>query len=45
MNKILNKSAQSIIEDADIILLVLQRLTLEKEDELIIKKLRIQIKK
>ena len=44
MNKILNKSAQSIIEDADIILLVLQRLTLEKEDELIIKKLRIQIK-
>ena len=45
MNKILNKSAQSIIEDADIILLVLQRLTLEKEDELLSKKLRIQIKK
>ena len=40
MNKILNKSAQSIIEDADIILLVLQRLTLEKEDELIIKKIK-----
>ena len=40
MNKILNKSAQSIIEDADIILLVLQRLKLEKEDELIIKKIK-----
>ena len=40
MNKILNKSAQSITEDADIILLVLQRLTLEKEDELIIKKIK-----
>ena len=40
MNKILNKSAQSIIEDTDIILLVLQRLAFEKEDELIIQKIK-----
>ena len=38
MNKILNKSAQSIIEDSDIILFVIQRLSLDKEDELIIEK-------
>ena len=36
MNKILNKSAQSIIEDSDIILFVLQRLSIDNEDELII---------
>ena len=40
MNKILNKSAQSIIEDSDIVLFVLQRLSLDKEDELIIEKLK-----
>ena len=40
MNKILNKSAQSIIEDSDIILFVLQRLSLDKEDELIIEKIK-----
>ena len=40
MNKILNKSAQSIIEDSDIILFVLQRLSLDKEDQLIIEKLK-----
>ena len=35
MNKVLNKSAQSIIEDSDIILFVLQRLSFDKEDKLI----------
>tara|TARA_B100000575_G_scaffold114130_1_gene90781 strand:+ start:1575 stop:2483 length:909 start_codon:yes stop_codon:yes gene_type:complete len=40
MNKILNKSAQSIIEDSDIVLFVLQRLTLDKDDELILEKLK-----
>ena len=40
MNKILNKSAQSIIEDSDIVLFVLQRLSLDKDDELIIEKLK-----
>ena len=39
MNKILNKSAQSIIEDSDIVLFVLQRLSLDKDDELILEKL------
>ena len=40
MNKILNKSAQSIIEDSDIILFVLQRLSLDREDKLIIEKIK-----
>ena len=40
MNKILNKSAQSIIEDSDIVLFVLQRLSLDKDDELILEKLK-----
>ena len=40
MNKILNKSAQSIIEDSNIVLFVLQRLSFEKEDELILKRLK-----
>jgi len=40
MNKILNKSAQSIIEDSDIVLFVLHRLSLDKEDELILEKLK-----
>ncbi len=39
MNKILNKSAQGIIDDSDIILFVLQRLTLDEEDRSIIEKL------
>ena len=40
MNKILNKSAQSIIEDSDIVLFILQRLSLDREDELVIDKLK-----
>ena len=40
MNKILNKSAQSIIEDSDIILFVIQRLSIDKDDELIIEKIK-----
>tara|TARA_B100000902_G_scaffold349303_1_gene357777 strand:- start:725 stop:1633 length:909 start_codon:yes stop_codon:yes gene_type:complete len=40
MNKILNKSAQSIIEDSDIILFVIQRLFIDKDDELIIEKIK-----
>jgi len=40
MNKILNKSAQSIIEDSDIVVFVLQRLSLNNEDISIIKKLK-----
>jgi GTP-binding protein Era len=40
MNKILNKSAQGIIEDSDIILFVIQRLSINNEDELILKKLQ-----
>ena len=39
MNKVLNKSAQSIIEDSDIVLFVLQRLSFDKEDKLILEKL------
>ena len=39
MNKILNKSAQGIIEDSDIILFVLQRLSLDQQDKLILEKL------
>ena len=45
MNKILNKSAQSIIEDSDIILFVLQRLSIDREDELIIEKIKDTDKK
>ena len=40
MNKILNKSAQSIVEDSDLVLLVVQRLTIDAEDKSIISKLR-----
>ena len=40
MNKILNKSAQGIIEDSDIILFVIQRLSIDNEDEQILKKLQ-----
>ena len=39
MNKILNKSAQSIIEDCDIVIFVLQRLSLDNDDKLILEKL------
>ncbi len=45
MNKILNKSAQSIIEDSDIVLFVLQRLSLDKDDKLILEKLKEKDKK
>ena len=41
MNKILNKSAQGIIEDSDIILFVIQRLSIDNEDEMILKKLQL----
>lgn len=40
MNKILNKSAQGIIEDSDIILFVIQRLSIDNDDEMILKKLQ-----
>ena len=40
MNKILNKSAQSIIEDSDIVLFIIQRLSFDKNDELILNKLK-----
>ena len=40
MNKILNKSAQSIIEDSDIVLFVVQRLSLTEEDHAILSKLK-----
>ena len=40
MNKILNKSAQSIVEDSDLVLFVVQRLTIDAEDKSIISKLR-----
>ena len=37
MNKILNRSAQSMIEDSDLVLFVIQRLSFDKNDNLIIK--------
>jgi len=40
MNKILNKSAQSIIEDSDIVLFVVQRLSMTEEDHAILSKLK-----
>lgn len=40
MNKILNKSAQSIIEDSDVVLFVVQRLSLTEEDHAILSKLK-----
>ena len=40
MNKVLNRSAESLIEDSDIILFVVQRLTLDDEDLLVLKKLK-----
>ena len=40
MNKILNRSAQSIIEDSDIVIFIVHRLSFDKNDELIIDKLK-----
>ena len=40
MNKVLNRSAESLMEDSDIILFVTQRLTLDEEDLSILKKLK-----
>ena len=40
MNKVLNRSAESLIEDSDIILFVVQRLTLDNEDLSVLKKLK-----
>ena len=40
MNKVLNRSAESLIDDSDIILFVVQRLTLDDEDLLVLKKLK-----
>ena len=40
MNKVLNRSAESLMEDSDIILFVTQRLTLDEQDFLILKKLK-----
>ena len=40
MNKVLNKSAQSIIEDSDVVLFILQRLTFGTEDKLILDRLK-----
>ena len=40
INKILNKSAQSIVEESDLVLFVVQRLTIDAEDKSIISKLR-----
>ncbi len=40
MNKVLNRSADSLIEDSDIILFVVQRLTLDDEDLSVLKKLK-----
>ena len=40
MNKVLNRSAESLMEDSDIILFVTQRLTLDEQDFSILKKLK-----
>ena len=40
MNKVLNRSAEGLIEDSDIILFVIQRLTLDEQDLSILKKLK-----
>ena len=45
MNKILNRSAQSIIEDSDLVLFVVQILSFDKNYELIIKNLKDTNKK
>ena len=40
MNKVLNRSAQSLIDDSDIILFVVQRLTLDEQDMSVLEKLK-----
>ena len=40
MNKVLNRSAQSLIDDSDIILFVVQRLTLDEQDWAVLEKLK-----
>ena len=40
MNKVLNRSAESLMEDSDIILFVIQRLTLDEQDLSVLKKLK-----
>jgi GTP-binding protein Era len=40
MNKVLNRSAQSLIDDSDIILFVVQRLTLDEQDLSVLEKLK-----
>jgi GTP-binding protein Era len=40
MNKVLNRSAESLMEDSNIILFVIQRLTLDEQDLSILKKLK-----
>ena len=40
MNKVLNRSAQSLIEDSDLILFVVQRLTLDEQDLSVLEKLK-----
>ena len=40
MNKVLNRSAQSLIEDSDLILFVVQRLTLDEQDMSVLEKLK-----
>tara|TARA_B100000767_G_C19705325_1_gene510284 strand:+ start:272 stop:1177 length:906 start_codon:yes stop_codon:yes gene_type:complete len=40
MNKVLNRSAQSLIDDSDIILFVVQRLTLDDQDLSVLEKLK-----
>ena len=40
MNKVLNRSAESLIQDSDIILFVVQRLTLDEQDLSVLKKLK-----
>ena len=40
MNKVLNRSAQSLIEDSDLILFVVQRLALDEQDLSVLEKLK-----
>ena len=40
MNKVLNRSAQSLIDDSDLILFVVQRLTLDEQDLSVLQKLK-----
>ena len=40
MNKVLNRSAQSLIDESDIILFVVQRLTLDEQDMSVLQKLK-----